>query len=66
MIEKRIQTQQNQQGKALDVLLQCKTAEERMRRLQDIENDLDLTDDELERRRRLCSGSRQRRRGLDG
>lgn len=43
LIEKRIESQQKQRGKALDVLLQCKTAEERMRRLQDIENDLDLT-----------------------
>ena len=40
---KRIQEKQNQQGKSLELLLQCKTAEERMRRLQDLEGQLDLT-----------------------
>ena len=43
LIDKRIQEKQNQQGKSLELLLQCKTAEERMRRLQDLEGQLDLT-----------------------
>jgi hypothetical protein len=43
LIDKRIQEKQDQQGKSLELLLQCKTAEERMRRLQDLEGQLDLT-----------------------
>jgi hypothetical protein len=43
IIDKRIEEKNDQRGKSLELLLQCKTAEERMRRLQDLEGQLDLT-----------------------